>query len=294
MGKMTATITRKGLEPGIYFGLSDDVYFSDMALSRSDILNMLDTPNTFWLNSWMNPAREIKAKNDDMIFGSAFHTLLFEPKEFSNRYFIMPPDKWQTGKHLITSQQFDQLKKSIAVLRAGKHSNLFLRGGYPEVTIVFDDDGVRYRTKHDYLCIPLTTEFKTAASLEEWHLKNEFRRRGLDVQMALYMRSRVRFREQYQAGQAHVYGEVDKIWFRKFMDEELNDFIFIFQRKTSPHPFLPLMPEQDTYDSGMAKIQMTRRIYKQYMDIYGSNVPWPISEGTVKRFSMIYGIAEGN
>lgn len=291
---MTASAIHKGLAPGIYFGLADEIYFGDPALSRSDILALLDTPNTYWLNSWMNPARESKEKNDEMIFGSAFHALLFEPKEFSKRFFIMPPDKWQTGKHLITSQQFDQLKKSIDVLRAGKHSNLFLRGGMPEVTIVFDDDGVRYRTKHDYLCVPLTTEFKTTVSLEEWHLKNEFRKRALDVQQALYLRSRVRFREQYRAGEAHVYGNVDKAFFRKFMDEELNDFIFIFQRKSPPYPFLPLMPEQDNYDSGMNKIEFTRRIYKQYMDLYGVKVPWPISEGRVKRFSMMYGIAEEN
>jgi len=290
---MSGSIIKKGLEPGIYFGLPEDIYFADTAISRSDIMALLDTPNTFWQQSWMNPAKQVKEKKEEMIFGSAFHKLLFEPKDFSNHFFIMPPEQFQRNKYMLTSTQFDQLQRSIKVLRAGKEANMFLRGGMPEVTIVFDDGGVRYRTRHDYLCVPLTTEFKTSMSIDEWHLKNEFRRRGLHVQYALYVRSRQRFKEQYAAGEAAVYGQVDKKWFHKFLEQELNDFIFIFQRKTEPFPYLPLMPEADTYDDGFDDIEKTRRIYLQYMEYYGTGRPWPVSEGKVKRFSMRYGIIDG-
>ena len=289
---MTASSQHKGLEPGIYFGLPEDIYHADPAVSRSDIVNMLDTPNTYWKRSWMNPARESGIKSGEMVYGSAFHTMLFEPQHFEERFFVFPLDKFVHGKAMVTDGQYNELVNSIKVLRAGKDSSLFLSGGLPEVTIVFDDDGVRYRTRHDYFGIVVTTEFKTAVSLEEWHLKNEFRKRGLDIQMALYLRSRVRIREQIRAGTAHVYGKVKPGFFKQFMNEELNDFIFIFQRKTDPHPFLPLMPEQDTQDSGERKIESTRRIYKEYMRVYGPKTPWPVSEGKVKRFSMIYGIAD--
>lgn len=282
------------LAPGIYFGLPEDIYHLDPALSRSDMVNILDTPNTYWQRSWMNPSRDSKKKSAEMTYGSAFHTLLFEPEQFEHRFFIFPTEKWSEGKLMIADSDYAAIVKSITVLRAGKDSNRFLSGGIPEVTIVFDDDGVRYRTRHDYLCVPLSTDYKTARALDEGYIKREFRDRGLDIQMALYQRSRVRFKEQFIAGEAHVYGNISKKFFRLFMEEEMNEFVYIFQRKSDPYPFEPLLPEDDTQDSGNRKIEKTRRIYKEYMRVYGPDRPWPVSEGRMRRFSMIYGIADEN
>lgn len=280
------------LAPGLYFGLSAERYHSDPALSRSDIVNLLDTPHTYWSRSWMNPDRK-RISNEAMEYGEAFHCLLFEPKKFERQYQVVPIDQWAEEKKKITYDEYMAIVESIKVLRAGKDSNLFLSGGYPEVTIVFEDNGVLYRARHDYMSPVMTSDFKTAWSLHERHIQREFETRGLDVQLSLYSRSRVRFKEQFAAGEADVYGDVEKKWFDRFMADQLNEFVFIFQRKTPPYPYLPLMPEQDTEQSGAEKIFRATHIWQTYIEKYGLN-PWPVCEGKMKPFSMFYGVKEGN
>src|SRR3982750_1829488 len=83
-----------GLKPGIYFGLAAELYHKDTALSRSDLVNLLDTPNSYWVNSWMNKNRPARIATDPMEYGEAFHTLLFEPEKFNRTYQILPIDEW--------------------------------------------------------------------------------------------------------------------------------------------------------------------------------------------------------
>lgn len=282
-----------GLEPGLYLNLPPASYHADSALSRSDIVNLLDTPNTYWTNSSMNPERSRKPASDPMEYGEAFHYLLFEPKEFAKLYQVVPIDEWDISKKKIQHEDYFAMVESIKVLRAGADSSLFLSGGMPEVTIVFDDNGQRFRARHDYLTPVVSVDFKTAWTLHEGHIKKDFDRFGYDVQMALYKRSRRRFREQYLAGEAHVYGDIDHDFFNSFMAGRMDEFIFIFQRKTAPYPYLPLMPEDDTEENGGAKIYRAVESYQSNLRKYGHK-PWPVCDGKVKPFSMFYGVREGN
>lgn len=281
------------LEPGIYFDLPEEHYHADKALSRSDIVNLLDTPNTYWLQSWMNPERKRRAASDAMDYGTAFHSLLFEPHLFEKKYQVVPIDAWDSSKKMISHDDYFKIVESIKVLRAGADSSLFLSGGKPEVTVVFDYMGQRFRTRHDYFMPVLSSDFKTSWTLNEHHIKKEFGIRGLDVQLALYKQSRQRFKEQFYLGEAHAYGNVDEKFLNKFLNAEMNEFMFIFQRSTAPFPYLPLMPEEDTEYSGANKIIKAMQIHEKYQQEYGHK-PWPVCEGKVKAFSMFHGIKEQN
>ena len=283
-----------GLKPGIYFGLAAELYHKDTALSRSDLVNLLDTPNSYWVNSWMNKNRPARIATDPMEYGEAFHTLLFEPEKFNRTYQILPIDEWVHDKKKIQYVDYMAMVESIKVLRAGANSNLFLSGGYPEVTIVFDEDGIRYRTRHDYFTPVCSPDFKTTISLNEEHLKRDFRKFGYDIQMERYLTSRRRFREQFAAGEAHVYGKVEREFMEKFMRSDIDEFMFIFQRKTKPYPFEPLVPEDDTYDSGADKVRKAVAIYRRHMKEFGPHKEWPVCNGKLKSFSMYYGIREGH
>lgn len=287
-------MTFSDLQPGIYFNLPAKRYHSDKALSRTNVLALNDTPFTYWEQSWMNPtplpAREA---SKEMAFGEAFHTLLFEPERFKRDYAIIPDEGWEKPGIRILHKDYYAIVDAIKVLRAGRDSGLFLSGGKPEVTIVFDDYGLRFRTRHDYLTPVVTPDFKTTFSLDDWHLKKAFGKYGYDVQMALYKRSRTRFKEQFIAGEAHVYGQVDDKFFNLFMGSTLDDFIFIFQRETPPYPYEVLLPEDDTESSGMGKIERAVDVYKKNMEKHGVK-PWEVSNGHLKRFSMMYGKVEEN
>jgi hypothetical protein len=277
-----------GLAPGIYFGLADEPYYTDPAISRTDIVNLIDTPNSYWLNSWMNPERKAKDKTDALEYGSAFDMLLFEPQRFRKCYQIVPIDPWEDAKLKINYDDYMEILACIKVLKAGRDSTLFLSGGMPQVTIVFDFEGIRYRTRHDYFSPVMSADFKTIRSLEDRHLKHAFWEYGYDIQLALYKWSRIRFREQYAAGEAHVYGEVDPRFFERFLKAEISDFMFIFQRKTKPFPYEPLMPSYDTEENGQDRITQGIKIFTKYLAEYGAK-EWPVCDGKAKEFSMFRG-----
>lgn len=282
-----------GLEPGMYFGLPAELYHNDPAISRSDLVNLIDTPRTYWANSHLNPNRERKKKpNKEAEYGEAMHWLLFEPKEFKRRYAIIPYEEMCNTKKNLTSTEFEQMKAQVEVLRECEDSSLFLRGGYPEVTIIFDYAGLRFRTRHDYLMIPSTCDFKTTYTLNEYHIRKEFRERGLDIQMALYKLSRRVFKEQFRTGKAGVYGHVDPKWFQRFMEESLNDFTFVFQRTTEPYPAEPIWPSEDTEDTGLNRIERAVKVYIHNVQKYGYSKRWPASRGKLREFSMNYGFKD--
>lgn len=286
---MSATVIKQGLPLGIYFGLANEVYQNDPALSRSDIVNLLDTPRTYHDRSWMNPDRKYKQQSSEMEYGEAFHCLLFEPREFEKRWFVWPIDEWNAAKRRIEHKEYFRIVESIKVLREGEESGLFLKGGVGEVTIIFEYNGLIFRTRHDNLAPLFTVDFKTTRGLHDELLKRSFREYGLDVQCALYQRSRKRFKQQYLAGEAHVYGEVNSKFFDNFMNAGSDEFQFIFQRKDEPYPYEPLWPSQDTFDSGYNKIEKACELYKHYMSVYGPNRRWPACTGKAKEFSMYYG-----
>lgn len=281
-----------GLAPGIYFSLSAERYHKDRAISRSDMVNLIDTPFTYWEKSWMNAERKRNDATDEQDYGEAFHTLLFEPAKFSSRYHIVAMDEWDQSKQMIAHDDYFKIVESIKVLRAGRDSKLFLSGGMPEVTIVFDFNGVRYRVRIDLLTPAIATvDFKTIFSLEEWHLKQAFKKYGYDIQIFLYKLAIIRFKQQLLLGEAHVYGHVDPAFLSKFMASKTLEFIFIFQRKTPPYPFELLMPEDDTELSGERRASDATIIFRENFERYGT-ARWPVCEGRAKTFSMIYGIKD--
>ena len=284
----------QGLAPGIYFNLPDNIYHNDPALSRSDLLNLNDTPRTYYDNSYLNPNRKpYKPSSKFMDYGKAFHCMLLEPKEFDKRYQVIPIDAWDDTKTKITQENYYQIIESIKVLRATKKVSMFLQGATSEVTIVFDDDGMRFRTRHDIFGPLCTVDPKTAARLDQWVMKREFEQYGYDIQLALYKRSRMRFKEQFKAGEAHVYGDVDPVLFERFMAQEYYEFMFLFQRSTPPHPFRAIFPEDDTEDNGLRRIEIGKQVYRKNMEDYGAT-PWPVCEDKITPFSMFYGFRDNN
>lgn len=295
---MNATTKQPALQPGIYFGLDPEIYHADTALSRSDILNLLDTPRTYYDNSWMNEHRAEKrftqAQRDNMAKGSAHHCMLFEHSEYNDRFRVVPVDMHRDPETRIAIKLEDHnaISAAIRVLREAEDINIFLKGGAGEVTIVFEDGGILYRTRHDYFTPVCTTDFKGTNSLNEFHLRREYRERGLDIQFALYRKSRIMFRRQYKAGTAHVYGKVDKVMFDQFLQSENDHFLTIFQRWSEPYPLEGLMPEDDTEEEGLLKIDRAVKRYNNFMEIYGPKRRWPACDGKIKPFSMKYGIRD--
>lgn len=77
-------------EPGIYFDLPEKEYHADQSLSKSGITTLLDGPEQFWYESWMNPDRPEEEARDHIERGNLWHCRILEPEKFNERYVVAP------------------------------------------------------------------------------------------------------------------------------------------------------------------------------------------------------------
>ena len=86
-------------------------YYKVRALSNSGMRDLAISALRYW-HRHLNPEREIEEDADALIFGSALHCIVLEPKEFSNRYVaeLEPPEDC-----LITDRDLRQFAKDNGI-----------------------------------------------------------------------------------------------------------------------------------------------------------------------------------
>jgi exodeoxyribonuclease VIII len=77
------------MEPGIYPILPNEEYHGDLgSISRSAIMDFIDSPYRYWAN-YLNPNKPAqKAKTPAMEFGTAFHKYILELDSFNSEYVL--------------------------------------------------------------------------------------------------------------------------------------------------------------------------------------------------------------
>lgn len=89
-------------------------YFKNLALSQSDVKNLLNSYQMFKLK------RESNESTPAMEFGTAFHTAILEPEKFVNEYAVFNGDKrTKTGK-----EEYELLSASKRVINANEYKLL--------------------------------------------------------------------------------------------------------------------------------------------------------------------------
>ncbi len=74
------------IAPGLWFGLPEDLYHADPALSASGIKNLLVSPLTYWSQSpHLNPGFE-RRQTAALDFGDFMHARLLEPDRYASDY----------------------------------------------------------------------------------------------------------------------------------------------------------------------------------------------------------------
>jgi len=128
-------------EPGIYFGLSDEIYHADPALGSTGLKKLLSSAPDFWWQSSMNPAREPETDTPSKIFGRAVHRCVLEGRDaFEADYGPAPTPEEFPGCLRVTDDIKAFLEKA-GLPKSGNKDVLIARAkevsGCP---IVFDDE----------------------------------------------------------------------------------------------------------------------------------------------------------
>ncbi len=174
------------INAGIYPELSNEAYHGDPAISRSGIMQYLQSPFHYWAN-YINPDRPKRDSTKAMDLGSAFHTLVLEPEKWGDIYSVMPEKKLlrDVGREEYdrNEDEIEATKQNLAkrIILSLKDYNLLIemnnalldhaqaldliRGATYESSFFWEDEhsGLMVKARPDILHSNMIVDLKTCA-----------------------------------------------------------------------------------------------------------------------------------
>lgn len=281
------------MEDGIYFDLPEEEYHAEKRLSSSGVRDLLENPTFYWFNSNFNPLREEK-KSEAMTDGRIFHSMILEKENFKNKFKVMPLEIeglsknstefkiWKSAQSLevIPYQKYKKFKLICDYLsQEGQILDCnIIAGGFPEVSILWTENGIKRKARIDYLTAGRIIDLKTFVKRNKKPLNNYvaeyFFSYRVYVQLIYYLRA-VKFAIE---NDLEVFGNSEQV---KFWEEcrECEKFLpmVAFVNRELPQSALKVFTEEkcgDLWRLGEKQIQQAENIYLEYMEKFGSKSAW--------------------
>lgn len=274
------------IQPGIHFGLNEDIYHAIPALSSTGLKNVLISAPDFYFNSWLNPLRNEDQEDGEALewrrFGKATHSRILEGKtRFDEDYVVefIPPEgclktkddlkkycddnaienktSWTKPKFIdaikfaghkpliyddaeaayfretggkIQMTEKEMRRIEIAASMIEKHPELkhAFTGGIPEVSVIWEKDGLPFKARLDYL--------KPRAIVD---LKSFTNKRHKPIDMALH---EAVANMKYHI-QVALYIEAGREAIRYVRDNRIT--VYNPQRNTPPDTFLAALQQSE-------------------------------------------------
>ena len=269
-------------EPGVYFGMPDDEYHSDIGLGSTGLKNLLISPAVYWAESNYNPDRKPfstrytergKGLHDCVLFGRetflgkyareplvedypgalvtmddmrAFlrarglpttakrkEELAARIRENCDGYVIWDDvlaEVAASGKTILKAADYDAILTAAAMIRLNPSLENCFENGLPEVSVFWEDNGVRFRARFDYLRMNSIVDLKSFTNPMgkpiPQAIRSTFANRRHDIQASLYMTAREKARQFIREGR--VFGEVDMDWLRALAEVDEYSFAFCY------------------------------------------------------------------
>ncbi|EKD6459626.1 exodeoxyribonuclease VIII, partial [Escherichia coli] len=186
-GEVADPVIVEDIEPGIYYGISNENYHVGPGVSKSQLDDIADTPALYL---WRKNAPVDNTKTKTLDLGTAFHCRVLEPEEFSNRFIVAPEfnrrtnagkeeekaflmECASTGKTVITAEEglkIELMYQSVMALPLGQW--LVESAGHAESSIYWEDPetGILCRCRPDKI-IPefhWIMDVKTTADIQRF------------------------------------------------------------------------------------------------------------------------------
>ncbi|HAD4311296.1 TPA_asm: exodeoxyribonuclease VIII [Salmonella enterica subsp. enterica serovar Typhi str. CT18] len=212
-GEVADPVIVEDIEPGIYYGISNENYHAGPGVSKSQLDDIADTPALYL---WRKNAPVDTTKTKTLDLGTAFHCRVLEPEEFSNRFIVAPEfnrrtnagkeeekaflmECASTGKTVITAEEgrkIELMYQSVMALPLGQW--LVESAGHAESSIYWEDPetGILCRCRPDKI-IPefhWIMDVKTTADIQRfkmayydyrYHVQDAFYSDGYEAQFGV-------------------------------------------------------------------------------------------------------------
>ena len=212
-GEVADPVIVEDIEPGIYYGISNENYHAGPGVSKSQLDDIADTPALYL---WRKNAPVDTTKTKTLDLGTAFHCRVLEPEEFSNRFIVAPEfnrrtnagkeeekaflmEFASTGKTVITAEEgrkIELMYQSVMALPLGQW--LVESAGHAESSIYWEDPetGILCRCRPDKIIpefhwimdVKTTADiqrFKTAYYDYRYHVQDAFYSDGYEAQFGV-------------------------------------------------------------------------------------------------------------
>lgn len=287
--------------PGIYFGLDETEYHADPSLGSTDIRKLARNPSSYWFDSWMNPNKKQRNETRGQIRGHAMHKLLYEGlPSFTGLYMCGPRhDPGSTpaeksaatkaanitaqriGKTVVPADDWDQVMMASAMITKNPKLKDVFTGGFSEVSIFFERDGVPFKVRIDYLKQRGCGDLKGVANEYDKDFKQACReavaRYRYDVQAKHYLDGRALVPGFVDSGQ--VFGDHDAALLKRIARSPAYAWQWIFyQTEGAPITWSKILsPGNPMLENGASEIRRATANYLQNMETFGNSM-WLLIE----------------
>lgn len=290
-------MTAERIKPGIYFGLDEDTYHTDLAIGSTDIRKLSYSPHDYWFCSAMNDEREVEdTSTPAQIFGRGVHKMVLEGQQSFEGAFApcehpgnVKAGKEEraaieaTGKVPLKADDFNRILAAGSAISANPHLGEAFNNGVSEVSVFWETaDGIPKKARFDFLKTRAIVDLKSIRnsrsigfveacrrSLAEWNypVQAEHYREGRNAMAALV-----------DAGEVH--GDHDIAWLRAVADNADWAFVFCFwQAEGAPLTWATMLsPGNPVFDIARSTISAAEANYADFMSRFGPEKPWLLEE----------------
>lgn len=197
------------------------------------------------------------------------HALIYEVEE--RKY-----QEEHAGKTFLSQKLLDKIEIAAAMIEKHPHLSKCFTGGYPEVSVIWEEDGIRMKARFDYLKPKAIIDLKTFANQMNKPIDRAIYGAMASgkyyVQAAFYLNAVSKAQELIK-GSGDL-AATPKAWLNEFLTCEEHGFYLIFQQKgVAPLARGKKFPRGMVYGAGIAAIEDAKRIYRECLAKFGSD-PW--------------------
>lgn len=182
-------------------GMSWDDYRTVAGMNPSSLVHGLESMKKLvW--EWEHPSPSTGPQE----FGTACHTLCFEPKEFQKRYVFwtggsrrtkayreFAVDAWERHEKVLTEEEFEAVQRVALSITAHAEVQGLIRSGKSEVSLFWVEHGIQCKGRVDWITGEgasrhALVDLKTANDVSERGRGRAFFKYHYDVKLGLYQR----------------------------------------------------------------------------------------------------------
>jgi PDDEXK-like domain of unknown function (DUF3799) len=179
------------------------------------------------------------------------------------------------GKEFISADLLSSIEVAAAMIEKNPALSKCFKGGYPEVSVIWTEDGVRFKARFDYLKPRAVIDLKTFANPLnkpiDSAIYSAMASGKYHIQAAFYLRA---VKAAQSAARPKDFTGEDK-WLEAFTDCKEHDFFFVFQAKgIAPLARGKKFNRGSLWSCGEVAIEEAVRRYKECMATFGPDIPW--------------------